>query len=180
MSLQTAARDLAGLLDHQAAVQPEKVALVFGDRETTYAAFNAHANKVANGLRTVAPTPQIRVALLDKNSDMFYELLFGAAKAAAVLAPVNWRLAPAEVAYIVNDAGAEVLFVGEDFFATITQILPELRTVRKVITPLRTLADTGSCPKLSRACCVMAGCTAATRAFSIAMDICMSMTGSRT
>jgi acyl-CoA synthetase (AMP-forming)/AMP-acid ligase II len=133
MTLQTATTDLKGLLNYHAAVQPDKVALVFGDRETTYAEFNAHATQVANGLRTIAPTQQMRIASLDKNSDTFYEVLFGAAEAGAVLAPVNWRLAPAEVAYIVNDAGAEALFVGEDFFPIVTQILPELTRVRKVI-----------------------------------------------
>lgn len=133
MTLQTAIGDLGGLLDHLAAVRAENVALVFEDRETTYGEFRVRANRIANGLRAIASTPQMRVALLDKNSDMFYEVLFGAAKAGAVLAPVNWRLAAPEVTYIVNDACAEVLFVGEDFFPIVTRILPELRTVRKVI-----------------------------------------------
>ena len=133
MSVQTSARELGALLNNHAAVRPDSVALVFEDRATTYGELNARANRVANGLRAIATTPQTRVALLDKNSDAFYEILFGAAKALSVLAPVNWRLAAPEVAYIVNDACAEVLFVGEDFFPTVAQILPELRTVRKVI-----------------------------------------------
>jgi acyl-CoA synthetase (AMP-forming)/AMP-acid ligase II len=141
---QTASRDLGGLLYHQAAVRAEEVALTFGDRQTTYRQLNARANRVANGLRAIAPTSQMRVALLDKNSDAFLEILFGAAKAGDVLAPVNWRLAPPEVAYVVNDAGAEVLFVGEDFFPIVAQILPELRTVRRVI------ALSGSHPEWER------------------------------
>jgi long-chain acyl-CoA synthetase len=50
-----------------------------------------------------------------------------------VAVAVNWRLAPAEVAYIVNDARAEVLFVSEEFFPVVEQIRPVLRTVQQVI-----------------------------------------------
>jgi acyl-CoA synthetase (AMP-forming)/AMP-acid ligase II len=133
MTLEIVAGDLGELLEYHASARPDKVALAFGDRESTYAELNAHANQVANGLRRIGLTKEMRVALLDKNSDLFYEVLFGASKAGAVLAPVNWRLAPAEVAYIVNDACAETLFVGEDFFPMVAQILADLRTVRKVI-----------------------------------------------
>ena len=71
--------------------------------------------------------------MLDKNSDQFFELWFGAAKARDVLVPVNWRLAPPEIAYIVNDAEAEMLFVGEEYVETIERLLPELRTVKQVV-----------------------------------------------
>ena len=73
--------------------------------------------------------PQARVAHLDKSSDIFFELLFGAAKANAVMVSVNWRLAPPEVLHIVNDAQAEILFVGEEYFPVIEKIRDELKTV---------------------------------------------------
>jgi acyl-CoA synthetase (AMP-forming)/AMP-acid ligase II len=50
-----------------------------------------------------------------QEGELFYEVWFGAAKSGHVLAPLNWRLAPPELAYIVNDAQAEVLFVGDEF-----------------------------------------------------------------
>ena len=79
---------------------------------------------IADGIR-----PQARVAHLDKISDLFFELLFGVAKANAVMVSVNWRLAPPEVLHIVNDAEAEILFVGEEFFPVIEKIRDELKTV---------------------------------------------------
>ncbi len=133
MAVQTALRDLCELIRYQAAVRPERVAMTFEGRETTYGQFDRRASRVANGLLASCPTPRTRVALLDKNSDLFYEVLFGAAKARQVLVPVNWRLAPAEIAYIVNDAMAEVLFVGEEYFPVVEQLLPELTTVKQVI-----------------------------------------------
>src|SRR5205823_14582100 len=107
---------LADLIRHQAAVRPERVATIFEGRQTTYGQLDRRASRVANGLLARDAAPQTRVALLDKNSDQFFEVLFGAAKARAVTVAVNWRLAPAEIAYIVNDAMAEVLFFGEEDF----------------------------------------------------------------
>jgi len=109
------------------------VAMTFEGRETTFGQLDRRASRVANGLLATCTTAQARIAVLDKNSDLFYELLFGAAKARDVLVPVNWRLAPPEIAYIVNDAEAELLFVGEEYVETIERLLPELRTVKRVI-----------------------------------------------
>jgi acyl-CoA synthetase (AMP-forming)/AMP-acid ligase II len=126
-------QDLAELGRYQAAVRPERVAITFGERETTYGQLDRRANRVANGLREICPAPEARVASVAKNLDIFYEVLFGAAKARDVVVPVSWRLAAAEVAFIVNDAMAEVLFVGHEMYPLVAQIRSELRTVRKII-----------------------------------------------
>jgi len=133
MAVHSALRDLGELVRYQAAVRPERVATTFEGRETTYGQLDRRSSRVANGLRAINSAPHMRVASIAKNTDVFYEVLFGAAKARDATVAVNWRLAPAEIAYIVNDAMAEVLLVGEEFFSSIAQIRSELRTVRKII-----------------------------------------------
>jgi acyl-CoA synthetase (AMP-forming)/AMP-acid ligase II len=125
--------NLGDMVRFQARERGDKTALLFEGRATTYAAFDALTNRVANGLIAEGVKPQTRVAFLDKNSDLFYEVVFGAAKANAVSVGINWRLAPPEVAYVVNDSAAEVLFVGPDFFPLVEKIAPELTTVRRII-----------------------------------------------
>jgi acyl-CoA synthetase (AMP-forming)/AMP-acid ligase II len=125
--------DFAEIVRDQAATQPDGVALVFEGRQTTYRQLDRTASQVANGLRALDPAPGTRIALLDKNSDSFYEILFGAVKAGQVLAPINYRLAPPEIVAIVNDAAPSALFVGPEYFSIVEQIRPQLRTVRKVI-----------------------------------------------
>ena len=124
---------LADLCRFQAQERSDKLALVFEDRRTTYGEFDALTNQVANGLIAEGVKPQSRVAFLDKNSDRFYEIVLGCAKADAVSVGINWRLAPPEVAYVVNDSGAEVMFVGPDFFPLVEKIAPELTTVRRIV-----------------------------------------------
>src|ERR1044071_7617414 len=89
---------LADITRSHAATSPGSVAMVFQGRETSYEAFDRRASKVANGIIEEGVRPQARVAVLDKNSDQFFEVMFGSAKANTVFVAVNWRLAPPEMA----------------------------------------------------------------------------------
>ena len=89
---------------------------------------NEAFNRILRRLR-----PQARVAHLDKSSDLFFELLFGVSKANAVMVSVNWRLAAPEILHIVNDAEAEILFVGEEYFPVIESIRDRLTKVRRIV-----------------------------------------------
>ncbi|HYD07526.1 MAG TPA: AMP-binding protein, partial [Reyranella sp.] len=110
---------LADIVRRHGAQQPDTAAILFEGRTTSYGALDRAASQVANALIAEGVRPQARVAHLDKSSDQFFELLFGVAKANAVMVSVNWRLAPPEVLHIVNDAEAEILFVGEEYFPVI-------------------------------------------------------------
>jgi acyl-CoA synthetase (AMP-forming)/AMP-acid ligase II len=124
---------LADIVRLHARAQPERAALVYQGRTTSYAGLDGAASRVAQGLIADGIRPQRRVAHLDKSSDHFFELLFGVAKANAVMVSVNWRLAPPEVLHIVNDAEAEILFVGAEFFPVLEQIRGQLKTVAKIV-----------------------------------------------
>jgi long-chain acyl-CoA synthetase len=124
---------LADIVRGHAAARPDSPAIVYRGRTSSYGALDKAASRVANGLIAAGIRPQVRVAHLDKSSDAFFELLFGAAKANAVVVSVNWRLAPPEVLHIVNDAEAEILFVGEEYFPVIEKIRAELKTVKTIV-----------------------------------------------
>ncbi len=105
----------------------------FEGRTTTYAEFDQHTARVANGLTELGLKQGSRVAYLGKNSDRYFEILYGAARIGAVLAPVNWRLAEPEVVYITNDSEAEILFVDEHCAPMAAKIAHKLPRVRKII-----------------------------------------------
>ena len=114
---------LADIVRVHGAGQPDAAAIVYGARTTSYGVLDRAASQAANALIAEGVRPQKRIAHLDKSSDLFFELLFGAAKANAVMVSVNWRLAPPEVLQIVNDAEAEMLFVGTEFVPVIEKIV---------------------------------------------------------
>jgi acyl-CoA synthetase (AMP-forming)/AMP-acid ligase II len=123
---------LGDVARYQARERPDQLALVFEGRETTYAEFNRHTNQVANALIAAGLTKGQRIAYLGKNSDHYFELMFGALKAGVVIAPIGWRLAPPEVAYIAGDSDAVMLFVGPEVADQAAAIAPDLPNLKIV------------------------------------------------
>jgi acyl-CoA synthetase (AMP-forming)/AMP-acid ligase II len=106
---------IADVIRRQAEERGDQPALTFADRTVTYGDLHDRSNRVAQALMAEGVGPHERVAYIDKNSVEFFEVLFGVAKMNAVNVAVNWRLSPPEMAHIVNDAEAKVLFVGDEF-----------------------------------------------------------------
>jgi acyl-CoA synthetase (AMP-forming)/AMP-acid ligase II len=92
------------LVEHQARVRGGKVALKFDGEEVTYAQFLERSRRVGNGLVAAGVRRGDRIVYLAMNNAAYYEVLVAAALIGAILVPINWRLTPAEIAWIVNDA----------------------------------------------------------------------------
>jgi long-chain acyl-CoA synthetase len=122
---------LSDILRKHAAERPDKTALVFGDRRWSYTDLRAESARVARALLAEGVAPQEHVAVLDKNAPEYFTFLFGAAMVNAVTLAVNWRLAPPEMEYILNDAEARVLLVGEEFLGHLEKM--KLETVRRIV-----------------------------------------------
>ena len=116
----------AEMLRRHAAERPDHVALRWEGGEMTYGELDERSSRVALALRAEGVEAGERVAYLDKNSPEQIELFFGAAKLNAVPNPVNFRLAPPEIAVIVADAGAKVFAVGEEFVPVVEKVAGDL------------------------------------------------------
>jgi acyl-CoA synthetase (AMP-forming)/AMP-acid ligase II len=128
-----AVRCIADIPRYHARHTPDAVALRFGDRQTTYRELDDFSNRVANGLIAHGVGPGDRVAVLDKNCDSFFEIYFGATKAGAVLVPINYRLVAAEIAFVINDARAKIVFVDDSFVPVIAEIHDQLHAVDLIV-----------------------------------------------
>ena len=117
----------------QAELRPDYTAQIFQDRESTYKELDQRSNQIANRLIECGLETQARIGFIGKNSDRYFELLFGACKANIVLVGVNWRLAPPEMQYILKDAACEILFVGKEYEELVEDIRKECPTIREVV-----------------------------------------------
>ena len=124
---------LADLSQVQARQFPDARALIFKDKALTYLQLDRRSNQVANSLLAQGVQPGSRVALLAKDSLKSYEILFACCKINAVFVPINWRLAAAEVSYILRDANVEILFVGPEFYQSVESIRKEIDGVKTII-----------------------------------------------
>ena len=89
---------------------PNRIGVIDGDRQWTYADFAARCDRQAHALRSLGVQPGDRVAWLCGNTHELLEAYFGVLLAGAVLLPLNIRLAAAELRFCVDDAGARLLF----------------------------------------------------------------------
>ncbi len=103
------------------------------DETVTYAEANARANQFANGLIECGLKKGDRFSYLSKNSIEMAVMYFGASKAGIVPVPLNYRLAPREWLYIINDAGTKVLFCQQEFAAGIDTVRDELANTAEFI-----------------------------------------------
>jgi fatty-acyl-CoA synthase len=96
----------------RAELSPEAIAFEEADsgRQLTFAAFNDRAERSAAALERLGIAAGERVAILCHNCAIFFEVLFACGKAGTILVPLNWRQTPAELAPILPDCGARLLF----------------------------------------------------------------------
>ncbi|MEV4729189.1 long-chain fatty acid--CoA ligase [Saccharopolyspora sp. NPDC049426] len=99
-------------ITRRARMTPGRTAVVFGERSLTYAELADRVARVADRLRAAGVRPGSRVAYLGTNHPSFVETMFATHQLGAIFVPLNFRLAPPEIAYMLDDSGAEVLVYG--------------------------------------------------------------------
>ncbi len=120
----------AGMLRHWAHATPDAPIFVDDDAIVSWSEMYERAARTAHALLAEGIGAGDRVAFLDRNGIEFFEVLFGCSLAGAVPVPVNWRLSPAEMATIVEDASASIAFVGRDYDAARKEIATRVPGVR--------------------------------------------------
>ena len=106
------------LLDHHASERPKKIAVQTGENRVTYGELLLRVERLASQLTDQGLTVGDRIALLQKIDVAFCELVMAASRLGVVLVPLNFRLAPVEIEFIVQDSAARLLFVGTEFIET--------------------------------------------------------------
>ena len=125
--------DLSLWIERHAAFTPARTAIRSERGTLTYAAFAERIRDMARGLKHgLGVRRGDRVAFLGYNHPDFLTLLFACARLGVMMVPLNWRLATAENAYILRNAGAETLLATAAFAAEASRLgeaVPGLRLV---------------------------------------------------
>ncbi len=111
----------------------DKIGVVDGERRFTYREFGERADRLAGAIRGFDVAPGERVAFISYNTHHLLEAYYGVLQARCVLAPVNIRLAPEEIAYVLGHSGASVLFYHRDFQELVDRVRPGLRALRHTV-----------------------------------------------
>lgn len=126
---------LGRLLDAQARTAPDRLGVRDLDRALTFGQWNSRAQRLANALTGgLALAKGDRVAVLAYNRLEWAEIYAACAKSGLIVVPINFRLAPAEIRFLIEDADAACLLAEDSLYGQIEEIrghldLPDNRFV---------------------------------------------------
>ena len=121
------------LLDGIAAVIPERIAIVCGDKQWNWHEFDSRANRLARQLLAGGLTTGSKVAFYLRNSPAYLELFSACSKARLTHVNVNYRYVDHELAYLFDNSDAEAIVYGEEFASHIAHLKPNLDKVKLFI-----------------------------------------------
>ena len=125
---------------HWSRHKPSAIAHVHDDRITTYGELDELTRRMAALFAAEGVTRGDRVAWIGKNADLYYQLFIACGRIGVVMVPVGWRLAPPEMAYILRDTGAKLMFAGEGFETLSRKLAADLPAVLRMFDEAETRA----------------------------------------
>ncbi|MBW1650243.1 MAG: AMP-binding protein [Deltaproteobacteria bacterium] len=108
---------------------PNKTVFKDARRSYTYAQYNKRVNKLSNTFLALGLKKGDKVATFMENSIEITEVFLAAAKTGLVIVPINFRLVSADVEYIVNNSGAKLFIVDEEFTDIIAPVKANLKNI---------------------------------------------------
>ncbi len=121
-------------LEFYARSVPQSACFTRHDTSMSYAQVNALANQLGNGFLELGVEIGQRVAILGENSIEHGLWFMAASKVGAVAVPLNYRLAPAELAFVISDSNTRVLLALPGMEETLKALRPQLPPDITVIT----------------------------------------------
>jgi long-chain acyl-CoA synthetase len=119
-------------LNRAATIHPSGPATIIGERRRNWTECRERILRIAGGLARRGVDKGDRIAVLSLNNDRYFELMFAAPALGAIVVPINTRLAPPEIAYILEDSGARMLCL-DDAFAALPGQLSSLAAVTDLV-----------------------------------------------
>jgi acyl-CoA synthetase (AMP-forming)/AMP-acid ligase II len=120
-------------LKQSAAGTPRKTACICGDIRFSFEQVNDRVNRLSSALAELGITRGDRVAILSFNCHRFYELYYAVPQLGAVVVPINFRLQPPEIKYIVDHSGSRAVFVDPALAPLIESVRADLAGVENFI-----------------------------------------------
>ena len=106
---------LGGLVARNKRTVPDKEGIIYQEKRYTWAEVDDRVNTFANALVKAGVKQGDKVAMWMFNSDLFVIAFYGIVKTGAVAVPVNFRLAPPEAEYILDNCDAVGLIFDDVF-----------------------------------------------------------------
>ncbi|MBI3735342.1 AMP-binding protein, partial [Candidatus Sumerlaeota bacterium] len=131
-----------GTLERAALQYGDKIGMIDGDERLTYREFAERVYMLANGLRSIGVKQGDSVAALCMNHWRYMQIYFACHAMGAIVNPLNIRLNPAEICYILTDSKTKVLFIDQPFIPMLAKIREGTACLKNVY-----FSDSGDTPE---------------------------------
>src|SRR5881409_3201571 len=108
-------------------------AVVDGALRLTYEQFFDRCDRASAALQTLGVKPGDRVAYIAPNTHAQLESFYAVPQIGAVLVPINYRLTPADFAYLIQHSGAKVLCAHSDYLDAVDSVRAQLPAVERLV-----------------------------------------------
>jgi fatty-acyl-CoA synthase len=112
---------------------PNKTGVVCGDQRFTYVEFAERSARLAAVIHELGTMPGDRIAFLSANCHRLLEAYYGVLQASCILLPLNIRLSPEELAYVLGDAEVRFLFLEPMFLPLVDALRPMVPSIESFI-----------------------------------------------
>jgi len=113
--------------------RPQKIASICGGSRLTFQQMDERVNRLSSALSRLGIARGDRVAVLSLNCHRFFELYYGVAQLGAIVVPINFRLQPTEIKYIVDHSGSRAFAVDPALASLVEAVRPQLESVEHFI-----------------------------------------------
>ena len=127
-------------LKRAALINPNGIATIDGDRQYSWSEVLDRVSRLAGGLRSLDIGSDDKIAVLAFGSDRYFELHFALPWVGATIVPLNTRLSPGEIEYMIINSGANVLFIDEEN-RSVLEAMPKVEAGLKAIISMSDEAD---------------------------------------
>lgn len=125
--------NLTETLNKASKLFPEKQAIVCGGKRWTYRGFRERINRFSHCLKTFGIDKDDKVAVLHPNCHYFLEVYYGIAQIGAISVPINTRLSPGEIAFLLQDSESKILISDPAFQKQVDPIREKMTGVKKIL-----------------------------------------------
>ena len=127
------ALNIADLAEHAIDAVPDRVALICGDEQLTYAQLEEHANRLAHYLQERGVRKGDKVGLYCRNRIEIVIAMVGIIKAGAILVNVNFRYVEGELRYLFENSDMVALVHERRYSDRVANVLPDTPNVKTVL-----------------------------------------------
>lgn len=127
------ALNIADLAEHAIDAVPDRVALICGDEQLTYAQLEEKANRLAHYLQSQGVKKDDKVGLYCRNRIEIVIGMLGIIKAGAILVNVNFRYVEGELKYLFENSDMVALIHERQYADRVANVLPELPLLKTIL-----------------------------------------------